>query len=159
MRIGIISDTHGSLRAIRQAVSVVPPVDLWLHAGDFSQDASFLAQITGIPVTTVKGNCDGMAEAKYDEFLSLAGKKLWLTHGHRYAVREDIKELVWWAHKYHVDIVVFGHTHVSLIVKNDNVLLINPGSAARPRNNGASCAILEIDKDNMLKSEIIYITK
>ncbi|HWR55298.1 MAG TPA: metallophosphoesterase family protein, partial [Negativicutes bacterium] len=34
MRIGIVSDTHGDQRAIKQVVAQVGPVDLWLHAGD-----------------------------------------------------------------------------------------------------------------------------
>lgn len=67
MRIGLISDTHGSLQAMRKAVVAVPPVDMWLHAGDFSQDSSFLSQVTGIPVTAVRGNCDGVVTAKPDE--------------------------------------------------------------------------------------------
>lgn len=157
MRIGIMSDTHGSLKAMRQAVIAVPPVDMWLHAGDFSQDSSFLAQITGIPVTAVKGNCDGMTTAKPDEFLSVGDKQLWLTHGHQYGAQERINELVLWSHKYNVDIVVYGHTHVPLIEWHEDILVINPGSAARPRGHGATCAVLEISKNSIAKAQIIYI--
>ncbi|MCX7781368.1 MAG: metallophosphoesterase family protein, partial [Negativicutes bacterium] len=51
MRIGVISDTHGNATAIRKAVIAAGPVDMWLHAGDFSQDANVLADLSGLPVT------------------------------------------------------------------------------------------------------------
>jgi len=59
MNIGVISDTHGDAAAIRRVVAAVGPVDMWLHAGDYSKDANILAALTGLPVTAVAGNCDG----------------------------------------------------------------------------------------------------
>lgn len=159
MRIGIISDTHGSMSAIRQAVISMPPVDQWLHAGDYSQDAAFLAQITGLPVTAVKGNCDGQATAKLDEFLELSGKKIWLTHGHRYGAEQRVDELIWWAQRYQVNIVVFGHTHIALIEERENIIVINPGSVTRPKGGGATLAVVEIDKQGLIKAQIIAVKR
>jgi len=41
MRIGVISDTHGDQAAIRKAIKVISKVDIWLHAGDCSQDGEY----------------------------------------------------------------------------------------------------------------------
>ena len=53
------------------------------------------------------------------------------------------------AKKKGADIVMFGHTHVPLIKKIDDVTLINPGSITIPRQSGRrpSYAFMEIDRD------------
>lgn len=149
MKIGLISDTHGSVPAIRQAVISAGPVDIWLHAGDYSRDANILRVFTGLEVCAVRGNCDGsIVDAKYDEFVEFGGKKIWLTHGHKYNVSYDLSELVWWGKKFAVDIVVFGHTHVPQVFSQDGLLVINPGSTSMPRRgSNYSCAVLEISDE------------
>lgn len=145
MKIGVISDTHGNEASILRALAAAGPVDLWLHAGDFSQDAAFLAQETGLPVTAVTGNCDGIATAKVDEFITAGGKKIWLTHGHRYRSKERRAELVFWGRQYAVDIVIYGHSHVAEVTWKDDLLIFNPGSTVHPRcGQGASCGLLLI---------------
>ena len=39
IRIGVVSDTHGDFQALEQVLDQAGEVDLWLHAGDYSQDA------------------------------------------------------------------------------------------------------------------------
>ena len=46
-----------------------------------------------------------------------------------------------------VDIALFGHTHESLILEEDGVILMNPGSISLPRNSTRSIGYIEIDKD------------
>lgn len=157
MRIGVISDTHGGLAAMRRAVAAAGPVDMWLHAGDFSQDAGSLADLTGVPVTAAAGNCDGDTDARIDEFLELGGKKIWLTHGHRYRAKERTAELAWWARQYGVDAVIYGHSHVAEITWEDGLLIFNPGSTYHPRGGrGASLGILTIE-DGEIEASIIEI--
>lgn len=133
MRIGIMGDTHGSSFSIQQAVAAADPVDFWLHTGDFYRDAMLLSAFTGLSVTAVAGNCDGRSEAKPDEFIEVEGYRIWLTHGHRYGVKSGLNELCDWARRYEADIVVFGHTHQAEILNEAGLLLLNPGSAAMPR--------------------------
>lgn len=148
MKIGVISDTHGDMPAISLAVAAVGAVDLWIHAGDYSQDGSFLAEITGVPVVTAAGNCDGHTAAKIDEFITIANKKIWVTHGHRYKVKYGEQELLWWARQYEVDIVVYGHTHVADITWQQELLIFNPGSASSSRCNNPTCSLLEINGES-----------
>ncbi len=143
MRIGVVSDSHGDRNALLKAVKVAGPIDLWLHAGDYSQDAEALAA-TGVSVFAVAGNCDGASAAKPDEFTSAANKNIWLTHGHRYHVKNGLQELTWWARHYEVDIAVYGHTHIPEIISTDQLLIVNPGSIARPRWAYPTFAIISI---------------
>lgn len=48
MRIGITGDTHGSAQAIRRILQQTPPIELWLHTGDYAADANRLHDATGI---------------------------------------------------------------------------------------------------------------
>jgi putative phosphoesterase len=157
MRIGVISDSHGSQFALRRAVAAVGPVAMWLHAGDYSQDAARLAALTGLAVTTVAGNCDGRTDAKIDEFVTVGGRTIWLTHGHRYQAKERSEELVWWGRQYGADVVVYGHSHIPDISREDGILLFNPGAASRPRAGfAASCGLLVI-AGGEVRAEIIEI--
>lgn len=133
MRIGVMGDTHGDMNSIRQAVAAVGTVEMWLHTGDFSRDALYVAQLTGLPVTSVAGNCDGRADAKPDEFIEAEGYHIWVTHGHRHGVKQGLGDILAWAHRYEADIVVFGHTHQSCSAMESGILLFNPGSTSEPR--------------------------
>lgn len=157
MRIGVISDTHGDCSAVEKAAAAVGPADLWLHAGDCSQDGEFLRDLTGVPVIAAKGNCDGSGDAKVDEFFEVAGKAFWLTHGHRYRVKQGLSELKWWGRQYQVDVVVYGHSHISDIVRDENLLIFNPGSAAYPQQSRwPTCGVIVIN-DNCVEARIIEI--
>ena len=59
-RIGIISDTHGYLDTIDLALdaTVDQDIDMWLHAGDYGDDARYMQTSTNVPVYAVRGNND-----------------------------------------------------------------------------------------------------
>lgn len=153
MMIGIMSDSHGDTIAIENAVAEMGQVDCWLHAGDYCRDADFLEKISGCPVYSVAGNCDGLAaKQKVDEFIELEGKKIWLTHGHHYHVKYGMDELVEAAvNVFEVDIVVYGHTHITDVSQYGNLLVLNPGSVSRPRFITApTCLRLTIENGKLL---------
>ncbi len=146
LRIGVLGDSHGDTRAIKQAVSLAGAVDLWLHTGDFCRDAMVLATLTTAPVLMVAGNCDGRSEAKPDEFVELAGYHIWLTHGHRHGVKQDTHDLAAWALRYEADIVVYGHTHQTAAWSQDGIRFFNPGSVSQPRRgNKRTIGLLELN--------------
>lgn len=158
MILGVISDTHGDVAAIRRAVVAVGPVDMWLHGGDYSQDSYHLAEMTGLPVVAVRGNCDGETDAKIDEYIDAGTVRIWLTHGHRYQAKDRVEELAWWGKKYEVQAVVYGHTHIPQTVWQNGVLIFNPGSASRPRGgSSASCGVLEIHADGSITSRYVDV--
>lgn len=158
MIIGVMSDSHGDFNAIEKAVNCIGEVDLWLHAGDYSTDAKFLEKYSGIKTVAVAGNCDGLAvKNQVDEFLELFGKKIWLTHGHHLRVKSGTQSLIEAAKDYGVDIVIYGHTHISEVSWHDHLLVLNPGSVARPHYTKPSLAKLVIEKEQ-LTAELIELS-
>ncbi len=157
MKIGIMSDTHGSLDAVARAVSLAGPVDMWLHAGDIISDAEHLSIIAGVPVYMVAGNCDWPNMTVPDErLIDVEGHRILLTHGHNYGVRYDIEVLVEAAEDKEADIAVYGHTHIADISPGDDVYVVNPGSAARPRDEGRpSFMIMELEPEKMPEVKLI----
>lgn len=160
MRLGIISDTHGNKISIRQSIAAAGSVAMWLHAGDYCTDGQLLAELTGLPVVTAAGNCDGRgATAKIDEFLDIGGKKIWLTHGHRYDVKYGLDELLYWGRQYQTDIIVYGHTHIPIVKWHDNIMIFNPGSAGEPRYRGmGTCGVIELTEGIMPNAELIQLS-
>jgi len=157
MIIGVVSDTHGDYAAIERAAAAVGLADLWLHAGDCSEDGRILGKITGMPVISVKGNCDGSADAKVDEFFEAGGKAFWLTHGHRHHVKLGTSELKWWGRQYQVDVIIYGHSHIPEITNDEDLLVVNPGSAAYPqKSEHPTCAVITIN-DNYFQAKIIEL--
>ena len=138
MKIGIVSDSHGSTRAIDRMLShpAAEGVTLWLHAGDITPDAEYLAMVTEgkAKVRYVAGNSDWPEPgARYDDVVEAAGHRIFLTHGHMYGGRFATKMLCDAAGESGCDIAVDGHTHVAEI-STGHITVLNPGSVARPRD-------------------------
>lgn len=145
MRLGIISDTHGLLRA--EVHDVFKEVDAILHAGDVGSGAILDELALIAPVTAVYGNTDGsglrsrlpdVAEQTID------GLQFIVTHGDALGAPtpERLKER--WPE---ADVIVYGHTHQPLIRDlPDFSVVINPGSAGPRRfTNPVTVAIMETE--------------
>ncbi len=155
MKLGIMSDSHGSIEAIKKAVRLAGEVDMWLHAGDCSKDIEHLGHTD---VIAVSGNCDGTTTCNSDEFIEREGVCIWLTHGHRYKVKNGVSELLWWANQYKADIVVYGHTHIPQNKFLNGVLLFNPGSVTYSvPGEKPTFGILEIGQGKIHKAKIISL--
>lgn len=152
MLMGIMSDSHGNKKAVTKAVEKAGAVSLWLHAGDYVEDADYLEKISELPVVKVAGNGDWHnTTAREDECITVENKKIWLTHGHKYRLQWGIGYLSSLAEKIHADIVVFGHTHSYLNKSHNNIYFLNPGSIALPRDgNEGTFAVLEVDEKKNL---------
>lgn len=157
MIIGVMSDSHGDYQAIEKAVKKIGVVDLWLHAGDCCTDAEFLKTLTGIQTIAVAGNCDWPnPQAEVDEFIEVDGLKLWLTHGHRYEVKLNTHLLVDSAKQQAVNIAIYGHTHILENRHYGDVLVLNPGSVARPYFGAPSFMKLRIEKQ-VVTVEVLFL--
>ena len=87
-----------------------------------------------IPVFGVRGNCDAEIDQTVlgfpimaDYSLLIAGRhKVFVTHGHLYTSEEHPVLCPG-------DAFLFGHIHVPVCEEKDGVLILNPGSAAIPK--------------------------
>lgn len=127
----VISDSHGlteELEVIRERH--LKEVDLMIHCGD-SQLMPDDKAISGY--LTVMGNCDFGGGYPMETISEAAGRKFFITHGHRYSVKSTLMKLKYKAQELKADIVCFGHSHVLGAEVIDGILFLNPGSIRLPR--------------------------
>ncbi len=126
--VGLISDTHGLLRPdVHQALA---GVDLILHAGDVGGD-DILDELALIaPVMAVAGNTDAPGDPRLVANLvcDVGGVSIHVSHGHEVGAPTPERLLA----RYPQRVIVFGHTHRSLVAAAGERWVINPG-AAGPR--------------------------
>jgi hypothetical protein len=139
-RIGIISDTHGLLRP--EAVSFLRGCSQIVHAGDIGS-AQVLEELAALaPVTAVRGNNDIGAWADAIPELAtvhVAGVAIHVIH--------DLGEMRRGTRPPIAQVVVSGHSHKPAIVRRENVLFVNPGSAG-PRRFKLPVSIGELIVDD-----------
>ena len=136
MWVGVLSDSHGDIGRVEQAVKAMGKVDMVIHAGDFYQDALYLASRAGVEVHGVVGNCDRSVPGPYEEVLELCGHRIYLTHGHLYGVKQGLMRLTYRVREVEAEMVIFGHTHIPQNEEVDGIHYLNPGSVAWPRIPG-----------------------
>ncbi len=135
MKILVVSDTHGHNRDFLEAAIDIEKVDMLFHLGDYVKDAKKIAQILKLDYMTVRGNGDyGIMDVNEDELLEINGKKIFLTHGHRYQLGYNFDKLYTRGHELSADLILFGHTHVPIIHREKGIILMNPGSPSIPRS-------------------------
>ena len=124
--VGVISDTHGLLRA--EAIAALRGSQLIVHAGDIGKQ-EVLDQLRALaPTSAVRGNVDTQgwaARLPTTEAVEVGELRLWLLH--------DISELDLDPVAAGFAAVIFGHSHQPLIEMRDGVLFLNPGSAGPRR--------------------------
>lgn len=159
MKILVISDTHGDIDKARRAIIENSNIDLIIHLGDYFRDAQKISnEFPNIPIEYIYGNSDFMIDdTPAEKLLHCSGKKIFITHGHRYSINWNYDKLINKAHETEADILLFGHTHIPDLVKNGRCLLLNPGSISDARGESKeSYAIIEI-KNGILEPELFSI--
>ncbi len=159
MKILVISDTHGDTNKAEEAIRSNKEINMIIHLGDYFRDAQKLSgMFPNIPVEYIYGNSDFMVEnVPAEKMLEVCGKKIFITHGHRYSVKWDYGRLYRKAEELKADMILFGHTHVPEIIEKDDVFLLNPGSTSDPRDESdESYAIIDIVGDKVVP-KICYI--
>jgi putative phosphoesterase len=129
--IGLISDTHGLLRA--QVHDALAGVELILHAGDVGGD-DILDELGLIaPVEAVYGNTDAPGRSRLQAAIerTIGGVSLHVSHGHELGSPTPAKLLA----AYPASVIVYGHTHRQLVTRAEGRLVVNPGAAGARRFN------------------------
>lgn len=157
MLVAVVSDTHGVSEYIKKVANVITKADILIHLGDNISDLDELKiKFTGT-VYGVKGNCDFENSIPKELLIDIEGKKILITHGDRYNVKAGINTLYYSALEKKVDVALFGHSHIPLIVEQDGVLFVNPGSPSLPRLNARTIAFLEVNKDKPVSAYLYEI--
>lgn len=153
--IGILSDSHDNMNAIRTAVELFnrKKVSTVLHAGDIISPFTATAfSKLDADMYFVFGNNDGdrlLLKQKYEEIgaeccgdfgdLEIEGKRIALLHGIYEAPVQALAE------SGDFDVVIRGHTHHAGVTKINNTLLINPGETAGVLTGKRTVALLDTE--------------
>lgn len=159
MKILVLSDTHGVIDKAEDIIRSHPDLDMVIHLGDYFRDAQKLADIfPNLPIEYVYGNSDFMiGDVQAEKVLEISGKRIFLTHGHRYSVKWDYNKLYQKAEEESVDLLLFGHTHVADIVTKREFVVLNPGSISDAREeSGESYAIVKIE-GGKIEPNIVFV--
>jgi putative phosphoesterase len=127
--VGVIADTHGLVRP--GIAGAFDSVDLILHAGDVGGPAVFAALSAIAPTEAVYGNVDDPHDPSLarERSVTVGGVSIHVSHGHE--LGRPTAELA--LARYRGDVVIFGHTHKSIVVRDEaGRIAMNPG-AAGPR--------------------------
>lgn len=128
MKLLVLSDSHGNLSNMEQAVERERP-RMILHLGDCWRDAERLARrFPAIPLEQVPGNCDFRPGEPAEKLLCLEEWRILLCHGHTYGVKQSLLTAGYAAEEQNLDLLLFGHTHKPLVDKRGKTLFLNPGS-------------------------------
>lgn len=176
MKIGVISDTHGVVAAWDKALPFFDGCELIIHAGDVLYHPPRLQEIPGyrlvefaerlngcpIPLVIARGNCDCEV---YEELLRTPvqapyavvdrdGVRIVVNHGHLM----DRRAMIAAAQRFRAHIFISGHTHVPVLEKVEDVVLLNPGSAAIPKfeKNGRpvpSVAVIQRNRISIVSTD------
>ncbi|WDV46233.1 metallophosphoesterase [Clostridiaceae bacterium M8S5] len=159
MKIIVVSDTHGATHKVTSLLSKLEGIDLVIHLGDYLKDMVKIENTTKIKNIKIKGNCD-LFSANFEEIeekvIKLKDKKFLLTHGHRYSVKNGLGNLYYRAKELDVDVVLFGHSHISYNEVHDDILFLNPGSPSIPKG-GTKASVALITIDDIITSDIIEL--
>ena len=162
MKILVISDSHGDVTSIQKIISLHRDAELLIFLGDGLRDLASASDVIPATMATVSvcGNCDffslGSLSARDEETLTVEGRRLFITHGHKYGVKGGLGALASAAHSRGADIVLFGHTHEPhesrVEIDGRSIQLFNPGSIGRPHDRLTHYGILDIRKNGVLFS-------
>ena len=156
MKILVLSDSHSALSFMEECVEAVKP-DAILHLGDYYDDGETLRDLyPKIRFLQVPGNCDAFRcdpRAPQVIITKLFGVNIYMTHGHLHYVKSDLYRLLRDAREAHVDVVLYGHTHIDdCHLEEDGLWVMNPGTC------GYGCrtaGLIETEDDRIKRCRIL----
>lgn len=144
----VMSDTHGDTTLAEKVLKKHQDADIVIHLGDYFRDADRLHELyPKIRFEVVYGNSDYMiGDVPIEKLLEIEGQRILLTHGHRYSVKWGIERLHVKAHNENIQLLLYGHTHISRMVYGPGYIILNPGSISEPRGgDDGTYAVVVID--------------
>ena len=159
MQILVFSDSHGNLTNFKNILNKYKnTVSHVIHLGDYDEDvAEIQHSYSSYNFINIAGNCDYNTVLPTEKTFTLANKTFFITHGHRYSVKNNLVRLTYGAEEKQANICLFGHTHIPVLTFINEVLYMNPGSISQPRGNYSySYGIIDITNEN-ISAKIIEI--
>lgn len=157
MRIGVFSDSHGNIEALKTAILAAGELDCLVHCGDHFDDLKTLSEWIHCPIYGVVGNIDPVRSAPLEVTFNVGEVLIYVTHGHLLDVKYNYQKLFYKALEKGAKLALFGHTHIPICQTHEGVTLFNPGSVGRPHHGMApTFGVVEIDQ-NILNCRTFYL--
>lgn len=134
-KIMIVSDTHRQHENLKKALKREQPLDMLIHLGDAEGEEDYIKELAECQMIIIAGNNDFFSTLPREEEIEIDKYSVLLTHGHYYYVSVGLELLRKEAIARSKDIVMFGHTHRPVILIEDEVTILNPGSISYPRQD------------------------
>lgn len=151
MRIVVISDSHKRTGVIDKILAAQPEAKYVFFLGDNVADIEDFEYLYPDKIFyTVCGNCDFGSILPCVGVEIINGTKILYTHGHTFNVKYGIQRLAEAARQNGCHIALYGHTHISKILYEDGLYIVNPGSCSSPRESKASYAVIDITDKGIL---------
>lgn len=163
MKLGIIADIHSNAEAMEAVLSSIPPVDKIICAGDiidrFYLNNEVFDLLDRYDIEFIQGNHDDgifhnymcqkgtltqenlskVLSAPIEREYTFSDRTFLMVHGspwnrlrdYIYPDSPQISKLA----ECGKDVIILGHTHVSMIKKFNGTTVINPGSVGQPPMN------------------------
>ena len=114
MKILVFSDSHNNTGIMNDIVKKYnSEIDCIIHLGDCTDDTTEFSTICQcIPVFQVRGNNDYDSLYPHTRTITIGGKRIFMTHGHRHKVYFNTDGIYYTAAQEQADIALFGHTHI-----------------------------------------------
>ena len=153
MNILIVSDTHKAHGNLEKVLEKVRPIDMLIHLGDTEGGEDHIAELAGCPAHIIRGNNDFFSDLPKEEEFDVEGRHIFITHGHYYYVAMSEERLKEEARERGADIVMYGHTHKPSLTREEDLITLNPGSVAYPRQQGRrpSYMVMELEPEGEVK--------
>lgn len=143
MKICVCSDSHGNVDALQRLVLREAPNYIWF-LGDGERDWERVELRPLQPFAAVCGNCDFASQEPLTRQFTVCGKKILLTHGHMFHVKEGLMRLEAEAVERGLDLIFYGHTHRPAMDTFEHCQIVCPGSMCTGEER---YAILELQPD------------
>ena len=156
MKIGVMSDTHGSLTYFEKALDVLSDCDVLIHGGDILYHGprndipegynpkGLISKINSLDnIIIARGNCDADVDQmvinhpiQSPYVMSQFGEtRIVTTHGYTDSKEDTINK----AKSMGADILILGHTHVKELYLDENLVV-----TSIPKDGTHSVAIIDI---------------
>ena len=148
MRLVVTSDTH---RAARDFFRIIERHKdnkdvIFVNLGDSENEIEEMKMYyPKLRLENVIGNCDWNGSYPVYKAFQADGKKVLITHGHKFYVKHGYQALQEFAQQEEADIVLFGHTHIPYTENIDGIYYMNPGAVCH-----GSYGIVDIDKGGII---------
>ncbi|KNF07762.1 phosphodiesterase [Gottschalkia purinilytica] len=161
MKLFFMSDIHGSLHYVKEGIKSFEreKADYLIILGDTlyhgprnplpkdynPKEVADILNKYKEKIIAVRGNCDSEVDQMMIEYDMMSdysivlynNRRIYITHGHIYNKNNMLKLTKG-------DVLIHGHTHVTVAEKYENIYILNPGSITLPKDNGPnSYGVLE----------------